>query len=156
LATVLVTLIIVGVIISAVFGGARLDRSVTALSSAALVLITLVALARQIARNPEVTGRTVLGALCVYLLVGLFFAFFEQFIGAIQTGPFFANHGDGTSSDYLYFSYVTLTTVGFGDLVAGSDLGRTFAVVEAIMGQLYLVTVVGFTVGNFAGRKRRS
>lgn len=154
-ATLLLMLMVVGVIISAFFSGARLDRGITALASAALVLITLIAIGRQLLRNPEVTGHTVQGALCVYLLVGLFFAFLNQFIGAFDSGPFFANHGDGTASDYLYFSYVTLTTVGFGDLVAISDLGRAFTVVEAIIGQLYLVTVVGFLVANFAGRERR-
>ena len=49
---------------------------------------------------------------------------------------------------YLYFSYTTLTTVGFGDLTAGTDLGRMLAVVEALMGQLYLVTVVAFIVAT--------
>ena len=154
-ATLLLLLMTAGVIISAFFSGAETDRGMTALASAALVLITLLAIGRQLLLNPEVTGHTVKGALCVYLLLGLFFAFFNQFIGAFDSGPFFADEGDGTASDYLYFSYVTLTTVGFGDLVVISDSGRAFTVVEAIIGQLYLVTVVGFIVGNFAGRDGR-
>jgi hypothetical protein len=54
---------------------------------------------------------------------------------------------------YLYFSFTTLTTVGFGDLTAGSDAGRMLAVMEALLGQLYLVTVVAFIV---ATRRPRS
>jgi Ion channel len=100
-------------------------------------------------------GPTVMGALRIYLLIGLLFAYFEQFRGAVGSGPFFAEYGDGTPSDSIYFSYVTLTTVGYGDLTVAGNLGRAPAVVEAMIGQLYFVTVVGFTVGNVAGRRRR-
>ena len=55
---------------------------------------------------------------------------------------------------YLYFSFVTLTTVGYGDYSAGSDVGRMMAVVEALVGQLYLVTVVAIVIGNI-GRPRQ-
>ena len=55
---------------------------------------------------------------------------------------------EASRSDYLYFSYVTLTTTGFGDLTAESDLGRTFVVVEALFGQIYLVTIVALIVSN--------
>jgi voltage-gated potassium channel Kch len=57
------------------------------------------------------------------------------------------------SIDFLYFSYVTLTTVGYGDLTAAGDLGRMLAVTEALLGQLYLVTVVALVIGNI-GRER--
>ena len=57
--------------------------------------------------------------------------------------------------DFLYFSFVTLTTVGYGDLTAAGDFGRAIAAFEAMAGQLYLVTVVALLVSNMA-RARRS
>jgi hypothetical protein len=140
--------------LSALFGEGRVNDGVTGLIGASLMFIAVGAIGREVIKHPDVTGQTVMGALCVYLLIGLFFAYLEQFMGVVGSGPFFVDHGDGSPSDYIYFSYVTLTTVGFGDLVANGSVGRATAVVEAIIGQLYLVTVVGFTVGNFAGRRR--
>jgi hypothetical protein len=57
--------------------------------------------------------------------------------------------------EYLYFSYVSLTTVAYGDLTAATDVGRVLAVSEALIGRLYLVTVVALLVGNIVrGRSR--
>jgi ion channel len=55
-------------------------------------------------------------------------------------------------ADFLYFSFATLTTTGYGDLVPGNDLARSFAILEALTGQIYLVTVVAVLVGNLARR----
>jgi hypothetical protein len=68
-------------------------------------------------------------------------------------GPFFVTVAAPGAVDYLYFSYVTLTTVGYGDLTARGDAGRMLAVCEALLGQLYLVTVLALLVGN-VGRPR--
>ena len=67
--------------------------------------------------------------------------------------PFFVSTTHPTDVDYLYFSFSTLATVGFGDLVAGTNLGRMLAVTEALFGQMYLVTIVALLVGKF-GRSR--
>jgi Ion channel len=70
--------------------------------------------------------------------------------GAIQEiseEPFFAT-GTGQRDDFLYFSYATLTTVGYGDLIAAHDVGRSLAITEALVGQIYLVTVVAVIVSN--------
>jgi hypothetical protein len=68
---------------------------------------------------------------------------------AASSEPFFAS-GEGDTEDFLYFSFATLTTVGYGDLTAASDLGRSLAIMEALIGQVYLVTVVALIVGNLA------
>ena len=67
--------------------------------------------------------------------------------------PFFAGGEPAVSTSLLYYSYSTLTTVGFGDLTASSDLGRMLSVLEALVGQLYLVTIVALVIGNL-GRQR--
>ena len=140
--------------VTAILGSGRLGDAAIGLIGATLVLIALMAIGREVAKHPDVTGPTVMAALCIYLLIGLFFAYLQQFVGGVDSGPFFAGHGDGTPSEYIYFSYITLTTVGLGDLVPAGNVGRSITVTEAIIGQLYLVTVVGFTVANFAGRRR--
>jgi hypothetical protein len=91
--------------------------------------------------------QAVLGALAVYVLVGLTFGFV---IGALATGfhsPYFTQ-GDAVQSDRVYFSFTTLTTTGFGDFTAATRVGHAIAVLEMLIGQLYLVTVIAMLVGN--------
>jgi voltage-gated potassium channel Kch len=82
----------------------------------------------------------------------MLWAFTFGAIGAIQAQDFFAQPVDATLADYLYFSFVTLTTTGYGDLTAASGLGRAVAVLEALLGQLYLVTVVSVIVSRLSRR----
>jgi hypothetical protein len=96
----------------------------------------------------RVTVRTIIGVLSIYLLIGLIFTFLFGIIAAQSSTPFFKHGIGGTSSDYLYFSYATLTTVGYGDLVAALHAGRSIAIIEALIGQIYLVSVVSLIVGN--------
>jgi hypothetical protein len=114
-----------------------------------LVMITSIVIARRLVRHPAVNASTIAGALCIYLLVGLFFAFLFGFTGEVGQDPFFVATSHATDVDYLYFSFSTLATVGFGDLVAGTNLGRMLAVTEALFGQMYLVTIVALLVGKF-------
>ena len=102
-----------------------------------------------------VTVQTMFGVLCIYLLIGLFFASGYGLIEAVSDSAFFATGFTGDSSDFLYFSFATLTTVGYGDLTAATDLGRSLAITEALIGQIYLVTVVALIVSNI-GRARRA
>jgi hypothetical protein len=121
---------------------------------AGLTAIALVAIVRRLAAHPVVSGETLMGALCVYLLLGLLFAASYGLIEGIDRVPFFAQGGPSTWVDRLYFSFATLTTAGYGDLTARNDVGRVIAVGEAVLGQLYLVSVVAVVVGNL-GRSRR-
>ena len=95
-----------------------------------------------------------MAALCIYVLLGMLWAFIYQAIGAFSDDPFFAQPVSATSADYLYFSFVTQTTVGYGDLSAATNPGRAFAVLEALLGQLYLVTVVALVVSRLRPRDR--
>jgi CDP-diglyceride synthetase len=139
--------------LSAAFGGGEFAHATASVVAAGLALIAPAVIVRRLVQHPAITFRTVLGALCVYLLVGFFFSFLFSIIGHVA-GPFFAQPGPAHAIDYVYFSYVTMSTVGYGDLTARSDLGRMLAVTEALLGQLYLVTIVALLVGNL-GRQRR-
>ena len=95
---------------------------------------------------------TVLGAICVYVLIGMMFAFGYAAISELGSTSFFAQTSHAGLPDFLYFSFVTLTTVGYGDLTAATNLGRAVAVTEALAGQLYLVTIIAVLVSRMASR----
>jgi hypothetical protein len=128
------------------------SKTMPVVVGALLALVVPVAIARRLRDHERISSQTIFGALCLYLLAGLFFAFVYASINAIQ-GDFFSQAGDHNSLDFVYFSFVTLATVGYGDLTARADLGRMLAVSEALMGQLYLVSVVALLVSNI-GRTR--
>ena len=119
---------------------------------ALLFLVTPPAIVRTVMRSSRVTGQTLAGALSAYLVIGLFFAFTYPAVNAWSSAPFLAQTASANTADYVYLSFVTLTTVGFGDLTAGTDLGRALVVVEALIGQIYMVTAVARLVSLYPGR----
>ena len=136
-----------------------LDRSgdgIAALLGAALVVLAPVAIARSVVRRGLVDLQTVLAALTIYVLLGMLWAFVYGALGGFGTSPFFAQPVTPTSADYLYFSFITQTTVGYGDLSAAANAGRACAVLEALIGQLYLVTVVAVVVSRLRPRNGRN
>ncbi len=108
----------------------------------------VVGVVRQARRARMITLRTMFGVLCVYLLLGSAFAYAYGIDSAIGDGSFFAEIHGGNLSDFLYFSFTTMTTTGFGDLTAAHDFGRSLAITEALIGQIYLVTLVALIVSN--------
>lgn len=95
-----------------------------------------------------------LGVLCIYLLISLAFAAAFGAIGALGNGPFFTQVV-GTTNNYLYYSLTTITTVGIGNLAPATNLGRSLTAAEALIGQIYVITVVAVIVGNL-GRPRNN
>jgi Ion channel len=118
-------------------------RSFVFISSSALYVVAPVSIVRHIGYRRQVDQETMLGALAAYLLIGMAFAFTYRFLGSVQGGPFFGADGEGTLSQDLFFSFVTLTTTGYGNLVPVVNPGQSLAVLEALVGQLFLVTAVG-------------
>jgi hypothetical protein len=140
---------------AAVSGGASdLAAGTVGTTSAVLSVAAIGAIVRRVAVHPRVDAVTILGVLATYLLIGLFFSSVFTIVGAFSDAPFFVGEAEPRSVDFLYFSFVTLTTVGYGDLAARTDLGRMLAVTEALLGQLYLVSVVALVISN-VGRERR-
>ena len=140
-------------IVIAVTEAARLASGDLAIPSLLLTLVTIGAVARRIWLHVEISVITVLGALCIYVLLGLSFAFVFNAVGNLGPQPFFASQERGTRSDYIYFSFITIATVGYGDLTHQGGLGRALAVTEGLLGQIYLVTAVAALVSNI-GRRR--
>jgi Ion channel len=131
---------------------------VAAIATGLLVGIAPLAIAaglsRDLLHSGEVTVDILSGVLAIYLLAGMFFSFLFAAVQILGDDPFFAEIADPERSDYLYFSYTTLTSTGFGDLTAARNLGRTLTSIEALVGTIYLVTIVGLIVANLRPRRR--
>jgi hypothetical protein len=122
------------------------------IAASLLYVVAPVSIVRHVAYRREVDQETMLGALAAYLLIGMAFAFAYRSLGAIETEPFFGAGGEGTLGDDLFFSFVTLTTTGYGNLVPAGNPGQSLAVAEALVGQLFLVTAVGKLVSAWRPR----
>ena len=126
-----------------------------ALFSASLTVATVLVVGFGVTRQDEINAASVYGAIAIYMLIGMLFVFAYAAIAALDP-PFFAQSASQTRALLLYFSYITMATVGYGDYTAANQVGRTFAVIEALFGQLYLVTVVAVLVSRFGRRKDRA
>jgi ion channel len=117
------------------------------LSAANLIEIVLLAVAmaavlRRVVTSSSVSSRTILGAISVYASLGLLFTWAYNLIGRLEGGGFFAGVAAPSGNDFLFFSYTTLTTTGYGDLVPASHFGRMVSGLEMMLGQIFLVTLV--------------
>jgi hypothetical protein len=128
----------------------------TATIGALLYLAASWSILRHLVRRRTIDVETVLGAIATYLMVGMVFAFTYRVIGVVGSSFFFGQQGDGTFAQDLFFSFTTLTTTGYGNLVPDGNPGQTFAVGEMLIGQLFLVTAVAKVINAWQpgqGRK---
>ena len=155
-AAAVILTIVVGVLIASVAGKGTTVAGIAAIANGLLVALAppavVIGLVRILRATGTVTVTVVAGVLCLYLLVGLFFAFTYVAVQNLGGAPFFANGDAATSTRSVYFSFVTMTTVGYGDFTARTNLGHTMAVTEALLGQIYLVTVVAAIVSRLVPR----
>jgi Ion channel len=139
--------------------GATLPSWITLGLSSALAgaMITTMAIGIvALIRTEGVTVQAVAGGLAMYLLVGMAFADAIGAVAAVGDGYFFAQGTDGSSGERIYYSFVSLTTTGFGDFTPSNEVGRAIAVLEVLIGQIYLVVVVALLVGNLTRRGERT
>jgi hypothetical protein len=138
------------------FGDSRPAEAVAAIINLVLPVAAIVALGRRIVVEPFVSSRTIIGLLCVYLLIGMTFAATYITIAVVSEEPFFVQTDHAQPVDFTYFSLVTLATVGYGDFTAANPMPRMLAAIEGLTGQLYLVTVVAVAVSRVRTRRDRS
>jgi hypothetical protein len=127
---------------------------ILAVLQAAILAILVVAIISRFLRHKVVTEQTVLAVICVYVLFGLIFALLIFGLNSITGQQFFVQNPTPTFADFVYFSFVVLTTLGFGDLTPATDAGKAAVAFEALLGQLFLVTVVSRLVSLYTGTKR--
>jgi voltage-gated potassium channel len=138
-----------------IFGG-NVFAALVGLLSGVLAVATIATVALGVVDQGEANVQAVTGAVCVYVLIGIMFVYMYGVIATLGSGNFFAQGTDGTRSLRLYFSFVTLATLGYGDYTPAGELGRTLAVLEALIGQLYLVTVIAVLVSRIRGRRDKT
>ena len=141
----------------ALFGFGDLHPAAPKLVTLVLILLTPAAIVagviRELREDGRVTVQSVFCGLSLYLLLGMAFAVLFDAIQDLSGSDFFADGIAGNPNDFLYFSLATLTTTGYGDFAAATDLGRAVSVTEALMGQMYLVTVLAVIVANVTRRR---
>ena len=133
--------------------GPEAGRVVAVGFSAALTLGVIIRIFGRVAKAPVINLRVVINAITVYLMLGLFFAYLFMALSAAADEGFFTQGKGQPTSVFLYFSYITLATIGYGDFTPAHLAGRFLAVAEGLMGQLYLVTILAVIVSNL-GRQR--
>jgi hypothetical protein len=114
-----------------------------------ILLLTAVLIVRRVLARPTVTVQSIYGAISAYMILGLMYAAFYAAIERLGGGPFFAHHQPANTQTFQYFSFTTLTTLGYGDFTAVGNSGRALAVVEALTGQVFLATLVARLVAAF-------
>ena len=102
----------------------------------------------RLVRERGATVQAVAGGLAIYLLLGLAFASAVGFVSDVESTQFFSQVAHASASDRVYYSFTVLTTTGFGDFTAAHSTGRAIAVLEMLVGQIYLVTVISILIGR--------
>jgi hypothetical protein len=127
----------------------RVVRGLVSLWLAALLVFAIATVLWRVVRHKVVTLETIFGALSSYLLIGFMFAALLSAVAHLQDGPLFAKGQPANQSTIQYFAFITMTTTGYGDLVPASEPARTLAVTDALIGQIFLVTLVARLVSIF-------
>ena len=129
--------------------GTQAGAGAAQLWKGAMLLLAVVLIVRRVLAKPSVTIQSIYGALSAYIIIGLMFAACYSAIGYLGGGPFFTGGQAASTETFQYFSFTTLTTLGYGDFTAASNGGRAIAVMEALTGQVFLATLVARLVAAF-------
>ncbi|MGP7999575.1 MAG: potassium channel family protein [Streptosporangiaceae bacterium] len=125
--------------------------------TALVLFLAAVFIVRRVLSWPDIRMQSIYGAVSAYLILGLMFAAVYAAMYHFGGDHFFAQKGQPENTrTWQYFSFVTLTTTGYGDFTAGASGGQAVAVIEAITGQIFLATLVARLVAGFRGSARRA
>lgn len=131
-------------------------RGAGAIWNAVMLMLTVLVIVERVVRLDQVTAQSLYAALSAYLLIGMMFSEVFGALDVLVPGPFFAAGQLANGQTLQYFSFTTLTTLGYGDYTAAGSLGRAVAVLEAVAGQVFLATLVARLVSAYEkpGRRR--
>jgi hypothetical protein len=149
----------IGLAAVAAISGAHVWLNLASAIQISMLTVAMGTVLRRVVSTADVGSRTILGAISVYIVLGILFTFLYGMVARMQSGSFFQGVPQSAGSDFLFFSYTTLTTTGYGNLVPGGQPGRMIAGLEMMLGQIFLVTLVAGLVSLWrpgeALRRRR-
>ena len=126
----------------------------------AFLLLAISHTLKQVALENVISVNRLVGAICVYLLLGVIWAVAYSVLDLLAPGSFqeFSTIGSqGWDSEWLYFSFVTMTTLGYGDITPVSATAKALAYIQAVFGQLYVaILVAGLVSAYISGRQSSS
>ena len=143
------------VAITLALAGSRAGAGVAYLWAALMLLFAVVLIVRRVLAQSDVSLQSILGAVSAYVIIGLMFAAIYAAINQFTDLSFFAHGATGNLKTFQYFSFTTLTTLGYGDYTAAQSGGQSVAVMEAMLGQVFLATLVARLVAGFRRADRR-
>ena len=129
-------------------------NAVSFLANLLFFIVVTVALVTQVAKAEKVDASMIICAINSYLLIGLTAALLCAILDLLAPASFpQIDTGVGSFSSYVYFSFVTLTTLGYGDITPATPLARSLSTFTALFGQLYLVIIMAMIIGKFLNKK---
>jgi hypothetical protein len=146
---------VIMVILSASLATGDKGTGVANLWSGLVLLFAVVVILRRVLALGTVTIQSIYGAISAYMIIGLMFASFYAAIDHITGHAFFEAGRYNNTQTFQYFSFTTLTTLGYGDFVAVQNVGRSIAVLEALTGQIFLATLVARLVAAYRSPNTR-
>lgn len=155
-----IAFVVAGIVLSALFAynDQIMFRLGSTLSMLAFLLLATSEAMQQIAKGNNISANRIVGAICVYLMLGIIWALSYAFLETIVPGSFkgVTEHLASTSwnPDWVYFSFVTLSTLGYGDITPVTYSARALSYFEAIVGQFYLAVLVAGLVGAYLSEKQ--
>ncbi|MEM6332652.1 MAG: ion channel [Planctomycetota bacterium] len=127
-------------------------ESVASGSAATSAMIVLVLSVRRFLSVSDVSTATISKAMCMYILLGITFALLYYTVDIGLPDSFQASSGAATRGDLYYFSFVTMTTLGYGDIIPISSISRSLALAQALLGQVFIAVVIGRLVSIHVGK----
>ncbi len=148
-----------------VMGGGDRLAALGSMLHVGFMLFTGVAILEHLAKERSVSLDTIFGGVCVFLLIGVVFGYVFSMVETLYPGSLLeagevlapspnVNAQVERRPKAIYFSFVTLTTVGYGDITPARSMARVLAVLEAIVGQIFLTTFLAFLVGNYLSQRQ--
>jgi len=130
-------------------------RAAALVSSIVFFVFTILLILDHVLRTDEVTGDEIYGAVSAYILIGFAWGMAYGLLDLVRPDSIRSVGGPLVPGDYFYFSFITLMTVGYGDMYPVGPVARSLAIVEAMVGVIFVAVLIGRLVGLHAGRPRR-
>jgi len=140
----------------AISGAGYFFNYLSLISYIIFLLLTISLAIRQVVSSGPINTNRVIGAVCIYLLLGLIWALFYVLLNMAVPGSFNTQIGGvpfQQANHFMYYSFVTLTTLGYGDILPVRETARALSTIETIFGQFYIAILVGGVVATFIARK---